>query len=233
MPSFILRDLNPDFWQRVQAKAVAEGVTVKALILRLLTVWLATGVVLLGVGCGYQAPAAPTPAAPIADSVPYTVALGGVASGTVAGETTMTAHVQNVKGAPLAGTLVTFTTDVGELTAASVMTGASGNASTIITATRTAAITATAGTVTSHTSVTSPPISAGPAPTPTPAPGPNPTPTLPGPLGVTLSATSVTLGTETTLSAQVTGSPQRFAWAFGDGPRISTARWGATSPPWS
>lgn len=39
-PSFILRDLDPEFWQKVKAKADAEGVTVKELILRLLTQWL-------------------------------------------------------------------------------------------------------------------------------------------------------------------------------------------------
>ncbi len=40
MPSFILRGIDPAFWRRVKSKAAAEGVTIKALILRLLTTWL-------------------------------------------------------------------------------------------------------------------------------------------------------------------------------------------------
>lgn len=53
MPSFILRNLDPDFWSQVQAKATREGVTVKALILRLLTQWLGAAVVAsVTVACG-------------------------------------------------------------------------------------------------------------------------------------------------------------------------------------
>ena len=52
MPSFILRNLDPEFWAKVQAKAAAEGVTVKALILRLLSQWLAVVILaVLTVGC--------------------------------------------------------------------------------------------------------------------------------------------------------------------------------------
>jgi len=42
MPSFILRNLDPDFWARVQAKATAENVRIKDLIVQLLTQWLST-----------------------------------------------------------------------------------------------------------------------------------------------------------------------------------------------
>jgi hypothetical protein len=59
MPSFILRNLNPDFWARVQAKAAAEGSTVKAVILRLLAAWLAAVILLGVVGCG-SSPTSPT-----------------------------------------------------------------------------------------------------------------------------------------------------------------------------
>jgi hypothetical protein len=38
--NFTLYQLNPDFWARVQAKAKAEGTTVKAVILKLLATWL-------------------------------------------------------------------------------------------------------------------------------------------------------------------------------------------------
>ncbi len=44
-PTFLLRKIDPVFWARVQAKAKAEGLTVKAVILKLLTAWL--GVFLL------------------------------------------------------------------------------------------------------------------------------------------------------------------------------------------
>ena len=60
MPSFTLYDLNPDFWARVQAKAKAEGVTVKAVILKLLTQWLGVlALALLTVAC--TTPYEPTP----------------------------------------------------------------------------------------------------------------------------------------------------------------------------
>ncbi len=62
MPSFTLYDLNPEFWARVQAKAAAEGTTVKALILRLLTAWLGVvAVLLLTSGCAFHNPTDPTP----------------------------------------------------------------------------------------------------------------------------------------------------------------------------
>jgi hypothetical protein len=60
MPSFILRNLDPEFWSRVQAKAAREGVTVKALILRLLTQWLAASLVVVVGGCT-TGPTTPTP----------------------------------------------------------------------------------------------------------------------------------------------------------------------------
>jgi hypothetical protein len=59
MPSFILRQLDPQFWAQVQAKAAAEGSTVKAVILRLLAAWLAAVVLLSVTGCG-SSPTAPT-----------------------------------------------------------------------------------------------------------------------------------------------------------------------------
>lgn len=60
MPSFILRNIDPDFWRRVQSKARLEGVSIKELILRLLTTWLAT-IVLFGlVGCSSDSRTNPT-----------------------------------------------------------------------------------------------------------------------------------------------------------------------------
>jgi len=59
MPSFILRQLDPEFWAKVQAKAAAEGTTVKAVILRLLAAWLAAVIILGITGCG-SSPTAPS-----------------------------------------------------------------------------------------------------------------------------------------------------------------------------
>lgn len=91
MPSFILRDLNPEFWAKVQAKAKAENTTIKAVILQLLTQWLGVlALVLFTVGCHTYIPeplapspvvavVAPTPM-PAADLAPLSVSLSiGVA----------------------------------------------------------------------------------------------------------------------------------------------------------
>jgi hypothetical protein len=59
MPSFILRNLDPEFWSRVQAKAAAEGTTVKAVILRLLASWLGVLTLLASISCAYDVPPPP------------------------------------------------------------------------------------------------------------------------------------------------------------------------------
>lgn len=60
MPSFTLYDLDPEWWSRVQIKAKAEGTTLKALILKLLTQWLGVLVVaMLASACG-QSPFTPS-----------------------------------------------------------------------------------------------------------------------------------------------------------------------------
>lgn len=40
MASYILRKIDPEFWQQVRAKAAAEDVRIHALILRLLQQWV-------------------------------------------------------------------------------------------------------------------------------------------------------------------------------------------------
>jgi len=65
MPSFILRGLDSDFWARVQTKAKAEGATVKAVILRLLTAWLGVLLALAVAGCHDMQPSPVTPPASI------------------------------------------------------------------------------------------------------------------------------------------------------------------------
>jgi hypothetical protein len=40
MASYILRDIDPDLWKRVKAKAALQTTTLKALVERLLRLWL-------------------------------------------------------------------------------------------------------------------------------------------------------------------------------------------------
>lgn len=40
MASYILRDIDPDLWKRVKAKAALEPITIKSLIERMLTQWV-------------------------------------------------------------------------------------------------------------------------------------------------------------------------------------------------
>lgn len=40
MASYILRNIDPELWRRVKSKAALEGISVKALIERLLRTWV-------------------------------------------------------------------------------------------------------------------------------------------------------------------------------------------------
>jgi hypothetical protein len=40
MASYIIRDIDESLWRKVKSKAAAEGVTTKAIILRLLAAWV-------------------------------------------------------------------------------------------------------------------------------------------------------------------------------------------------
>jgi hypothetical protein len=81
MSSFTLRQIDPEFWQRVQAKAAAEGVTVKVLILRLLSAWLAAALVLVTAACSGSNPSAPTPPLIQPQPITLTVHVTGTGSG--------------------------------------------------------------------------------------------------------------------------------------------------------
>jgi hypothetical protein len=147
--------------------------------------------------------------------LPYTLSLGAVGgTGADAGQASVSARVQNIKGNPLAGVMVTFTTDAGTLSSASVLTGSGGIASTTVTAATSAGITATAGTLTSRTTVASQPVS---PPPPTPAP-PVP-PTSPGALGLSINASTAAVGSTTVFNANTSGSSgaSNITWNFGDG----------------
>jgi hypothetical protein len=81
MTSFIIRKIDPNFWARVRAKAEAEGTTVKAVILRLLSAWLAAVAILSTIGCGGDSPTAPTPPPPTPPA-PVTFTLTGTVTST-------------------------------------------------------------------------------------------------------------------------------------------------------
>lgn len=69
--------------------------------------------------------------------------------GTAGGNANVVASVTDTGGAPIGGVPVTFTTDHGTVNPATINTDNNGNASTVLSTTATAKITATAGTVTS------------------------------------------------------------------------------------
>jgi len=188
MPSFILRNLDPEFWSRVQAKAAAEGTTVKAVILRLLASWLAAGLLLFTVGCAYQNPAAPTPPAPATPGVPARIELNSSAgTGAESGSGRISARVFDAFATALPEQTVDFRASDGTLSAAQVVTDASGMARTIITGPDGAVITivATLGAleVTTRVAIQARPVvpPTPTPPTPTPIP-PTPTPTPPTPI---------------------------------------------------
>jgi hypothetical protein len=75
MPSFVLRAIDPALWARVQVKAAAEGITVKAFILKVLAAGVAPVLLLslLGLGlpaCAYD-DAKLTPTTPTTTPAPY------------------------------------------------------------------------------------------------------------------------------------------------------------------
>ncbi len=40
MATFIVRNIDPEFWRRVKAQAALEGISLNALVLKLLSKWL-------------------------------------------------------------------------------------------------------------------------------------------------------------------------------------------------
>lgn len=230
MPSFILRQLDPEFWAKVQAKAAAEGTTVKAVILRLLAAWLAAVIVLSITACGYHNPTAPTPPALPQPGVPSRIELtANPGVGADAGTGVITLRVLDALNSALPGQTVTVTASEGSLSAASVVTDAKGNAHLTITGPAGAAIaiTATAGTAVQKTSIAMqagpdaplpfvPPVFPPPAPPQPPAPPP-PAPTPSYTVTVTASPSSLVVNGSATLTAAVVlvngaTAPTGYAW---------------------
>jgi PKD repeat protein len=228
MPSFTLYDLNPEFWAQVQAKAARDGITVKALILKLLAAWLAAVLVLSLGACAYHSPDAPTPVPAMADDVPSALTLTAITGvGPQGGHSTITALVSNLHGAALPHVMVHFATDAGTIAPLALETGDDGTAATTITGVGTATVTAHAGAITTTTRVANQalpvpppaPPEPGPTPSPMPSPTPNPTPAPPAPAGalsVTISAQGAPLNV--TVAASVTNGPAvLLVWTWGDG----------------
>jgi adhesin/invasin len=76
-----------------------------------------------------------------------TIAAAPSTLGSSGGTSTITASVVNESGGPVSGVPVTFSTDNGTLSPATATTDANGNATTTLSTTRTAKVTATSGTV--------------------------------------------------------------------------------------
>jgi hypothetical protein len=239
MPSFILRQLDPEFWAKVQAKAAAEGTTVKAVILRLLTAWLAAVILLSVTGCGYKNPTQPTIDTP-QPGVPARLEIDNVpGTGDQAGTAAITARVIDAFATALEHQTVTFVATAGTLSAASAQTDAKGIARTTITAPQGGVtITATASGITAKTlAAVQPPLPPPPpvepppvSPPPPPPPIPPPPPPEPGTYSVTLRATppDILVGGTTTLVATVSGMndapmpPSSFTWNCGNGTAATT-----------
>ena len=157
------------------------------------------------VGCAYQNPAQSTAPTPVDSSAPSQLTVAASpGSGSDGGTAVVTARVQNVNGVPLANVLVTFATTRGTVSPAQVATTASGTATSKLTASDTADVTATAGTVSAHTLV----IATGPA-----APTPAPTPALAF-LNVSGSATT---GVSLPFGVSSSATGVTWIWSFGDG----------------
>jgi hypothetical protein len=153
MASFILRQLDPVLWAKVQAKAEAEGITVEALILKAIAQYVAVGLLcLLTNGCQNASSTQPT-AMPFSAATPTTLTLSTLPGG--GSGIPISARAQNGLGTNLAGVTVQFTTDVGTLSASSGTTIADGTATVTLTTAAPATVTATTGALIAHASVLS------------------------------------------------------------------------------
>jgi hypothetical protein len=229
MPSFILRNLDPDFWGRVQAKAKAEHTSVYDLIIRLLSAWLAAILLLSTIACGKELVTAPSGVQQPAAGVPTRMELSANPGiGTEGGTGTIIARVFDRFSAALAQQTVTFTADAGTLGAGQAVTDEKGFARTTISGPAgSIRITATTGAIEMKALLAMQPVPAG-APEfppltqpelPKPTPPPPPPPPVPS-YGVTVVASpaSLVLNGSSTLTATVTAvngapmPPTTFAW---------------------
>lgn len=219
MPSFILRHLDPDFWARVQAKAKAEGVPLKALILRLLTSWLAAGLVVGLVGCAAHLPTGPEAVLPTAQTTPASIRL------TLASRPDrtydVTATVLTADGHFVKDVTLTFTMDAGTVTPETATTNGNGVAQAVASTVASATLTVAGGSLTASTRVdgVAPPVTIPPIEQPPPTPLPPPS--------ISLQPTTTTVGVSTFFATDAFvsgGQPVRTtSWTFGDGGTVTHA----------
>ena len=236
MPTFILRGLDPDFWKRVQTKAAAEGTTVKAVILKLLTAWLGVLTLVFVSACTSASPTAPYPVTVPVVLVPAAITLTG-GTATSVDEVLLNLTVTDATGKGVADQVVTLTTTSGTFNHAIVTTTTSGSGQAIITTTEDATVTATLGTL--HASARAlahpvyvPPVSVAPPPPPPPVVvPPTPPPPTPAPtLTATLTCTATMHGTATpcNVTASYGGTPlpgtviTNVNWDWADGTALQS-----------
>ena len=226
MPSFILRDLNPEFWSQVQAKAARDGITVKALILRLLTVWLAAVLVLVLTAGAPASPTAPSEVTPTPAAVPHAITLTSTSGfGNTYGQVFVVAVVTDATGRGVS-TPVTFTTTAGTMRA-TVISDQLGQAQVTVFTTTAATVTATASTAVGSLAVMPLAAPVPGAPPSSPAPPPS-SPT--GPIAIVLEPLTATIGVSALLkSTPLLGgvAASSFTWDFGDGAHVISASSGA------
>lgn len=242
MPSFILRQLDPEFWAKVQAKAKAEGVPVRALILRLLSDWLAVAVTILGAAllltaCGSPLAPAPLDVPPV---VQVPAVLGLTVSGpTAASESLLNFSVVDLRGKGVPGETIFVATTAGTLASPSVVTGPQGTAQLMLKTTRDATVTAQVRSFSASIEAPAyhapaPPVFPDPPPPPPPAPPVvTPPPPVPVPAGlvVTLNCTPVNHPGPSPCNVNVSynGTPlpataiSNVGWNWGDGLTDTTA----------
>jgi hypothetical protein len=249
MANFTLYDLNPEFWTRVQAKAAADGTTVKAVILKLLTAWLGVVAILVLSGCSASplAPSAPIVSVPL---IPASIAMTG-GTATKADQVLFNLLVTDATGKGVSGIAVTLTTTAGTFDRpGTVTTGMDGKAQSLLTTTTDATVTATAGALTTSAQALKFPVppppptcdtdpSVCPAPPPPPPPPscatdstlcPPPPPPPPPTLSVALTCTPALHATPTPCNVNVSwGSAPLLAttitkveWNWGDGSTSTT-----------
>lgn len=174
--------------------------------MRWMTMPAALVVAALSTACAYTNPVQPAPTATDL-SLPSSLTMSAAAG-------TVTARVQNANGAPLGNLVVAFTTSVGSVSPAMVTTNPDGRAVTTLTATDTATVTATSGTLSTHWLVAPQAPGTG---TPTP-----PGPPTPGPAAAFLNVSSSgSTGSPLTFSVSSSASGP-WLWSFGDGVNIQT-----------
>jgi len=181
-------------------------------------------------GCAYHPPAGPTPA-PVDRTAAATIVIDFVSgSGAKAGTAAITARVLNTLGNALPAQTVTFTTDTGALTPTQAVTDTDGRASTTLTASAPAHVTARTGSVAAESPIAVQPIvpSLPPAPPPVLTPVPTPAPPTPTPiptLTLIVECTPAAAGSPTGCHAAMTdatGAPltstiTNTSWDWGDG----------------